>query len=576
MQERPPELTLAELKARIDAVSVPIPEQRLEMVRAFMNVGLRPIRAMDPGALRMIEPAVTFHAGAGDAGGGGRGADDWAGAGHRGRADDTVGADTAPPTVQQHQAKPERRQATTADDELHYATIRKLGTRFRQRTLSPVELATALLERVERLDKALHAFVTVTADRALADAKAAEAAFARGGSAHPLLGIPMAYKDLYATLGIATTAGSALLADWVPDSDATCVARLRQAGTVMLGKLITHEFAFGIQFPGHRFPPARNPWNPDHIPGGSSSGSGAALAAGLTIGSLGTDTGGSIRGPASFSGIVGLKPTYGRVSRAGVVTLSWTLDHAGPMARTVEDCAYLLQALAGHDPADPASSRVPVADYLAALVQDIRGLRVGVPRAYFFEGLEAEVEAAFERALETLRRLGATVQDVEIPSIQAAPAFMTIMLSEAFAYHERDLRTQPERYGEVLREKLLAGALITGAEYTQAQRLRARLCADTAEALRAVDVLAVPTTSAPAPAFATVLDPDFPFARSNMAPFNMTGLPALALPCGFSTSGLPLSLQIAGRPFDEATVLRVGHAYEQATEWHMRRPPMNL
>jgi aspartyl-tRNA(Asn)/glutamyl-tRNA(Gln) amidotransferase subunit A len=260
------------------------------------------------------------------------------------------------------------------------------------------------------------------------------------------------------------------------------------------------------------------------------------------------------------------------VSRAGVVTLSWTLDHTGPMARTVEDCALLLQGLAGYDPADPASSREPVGDYVATLGQGVRGLRIGVPRAYFLDGLHAEVGAAFEASLETLRRLGAEVRDVEIPSIHDVSAFMVIMLTEAFAYHERDLRTRPDLYGDVLREKLMIGGLLTASEYVQAQRVRARLQAETAAVLREVDLLASPTAVVPAPTFATVWDPDFPFARSNMAPFNMTGLPALALPCGFSSTGLPLSLQLAGRPFDEATVLRAGHAYEQATEWHGRRP----
>jgi aspartyl-tRNA(Asn)/glutamyl-tRNA(Gln) amidotransferase subunit A len=308
------------------------------------------------------------------------------------------------------------------------------------------------------------------------------------------------------------------------------------------------------------------------MPGGSSSGSGAALAAGLAFGALGSDTGGSIRGPAAFCAIAGLKPTYGRTSRAGVVTLSWTLDHTGPMARTVEDCAVLLHALAGHDPADPASSPAPVGDYLTQLRQGIRGLRVGVPRAYFFEGADAEVEKAFEQALATLRGLGATVTDVEIPSIETSWAFLAILMAEAFAYHEHDLRAHPELYGDVLRERLLAGGLITGPEYVQAQRLRARLRAEMADVLTRVDVLATPTTPKPAPTFAAVWDPNFGFPKSNMAPFNMTGLPALAVPCGFSSQGLPLSLQLAGRPFDEATVLRVGHAYEQATEWHTRRP----
>ena len=460
-----------------------------------------------------------------------------------------------------------------ADDALAFATVAELAGLYRARKLSPVEYATDCLRRIDRLDPALHSYVTVTPERALADARAAEAALWRG-DAGPLCGVPIAYKDLYATRGILTTAGSALLADWVPEADSACVRRLQDAGMVMLGKLITHEFAFGIQFPGHRFPAARNPWNVDHIPGGSSSGSGAALAAGLTVGALGSDTGGSIRGPAAFCGIVGLKPTYGRVSRAGVVTLSWTLDHTGPMARTVEDCAYLLQALAGYDADDPASSREPVGDYLASLGSGVRGLRIGVPRVYFHDGIDPEVASAFEKAVETLGRLGADVRAVEIPHVEDVPSFMVIMLAEAFAYHERDLRTRPELFGDVLREKLMIGGLLTANEYVQAQRLRARVQAETARVLKDVDLLASPTAIVPAPPFSVVWDPDFPFSRSNMPPFNVTGLPALALPCGFSSTGLPLSLQLAGRPFDEATVLRAGHAYEQATEWHRRRPPV--
>src|SRR5436309_2964609 len=459
-----------------------------------------------------------------------------------------------------------------ATDDPVYATIRDIGGRFRRKTLSPVELTRTLIERIERLDPKLNAFVTVTADRALADAKAAETALARGDISSPLLGIPVGYKDIYATRGVVTTGGSALLADWVPGADSTCVARLQKAGAVMLGKLITHEFAFGIQFPGHRYPPARNPWDLERMPGGSSSGSGAALAAGMAFGALGSDTGGSIRGPASFCGIAGLKPTYGRCSRTGVLTLSWTLDHTGPMARTVEDCAYLLQALAGYDAADPASSREPVPDYVAPLGRGVRGLRVGVPREYFFEGIDPEVEKAFEQALATLRQLGASVEDVQIASIQSSGAFMAILLAEAFAYHERDLRMHPERFGEILRERLLAGGLITASEYVQAQRLRARLRGEMADVLHTVDALATPTSPPPAPTFTAVYDPEYGFPRGNTSPFNLTGLPALAVPCGFSSSGLPLSIQITGRPFDEATVLRVGHTYEQATDWHTRHP----
>src|SRR5262245_15191688 len=542
-----PELTIDELRARIAATRLPIPEERLDMVRKLLSNALAPIRAADWRAANTLEPAVTFDAG-------------------------TPGGVVGSAVPRGGTSGPASSPASAEAGELAFLGIRELGRRFRRRELSPLELTRALLERITKLDAKLHSFVTVTADRALADAKAAETALVQG-DARPLVGIPVAYKDLYATRGIRTTAGSAVLSDWTPEADSTCVARLQAAGCVMLGKLITHEFAFGIQFPGHRFPAARNPWNLDHIPGGSSSGSGAALAAGLAVGALGSDTGGSIRGPAAFSGIAGIKPTYGRCSRAGVVSLSWTLDHTGPMARTVEDCAFLLQPLAGHDAADPASSRAPVGDYLSGLGQGIGGLRIGVPRAYFLDEVQPEVTAAYERALGTLRDLGASVEEVEIPSIRTAPAFMAIMLSEAFAYHERDLRERPQLYGEVLREKLLAGGLVTATEYVQAQRLRARLQAEVREVLGRVGLLATPTTLSPAPAFKAVFDPDFPFAKSNMAPFNMTGLPALAVPCGFSASGLPLSLQLAGRPFDEATVLRAGHAYEQATEWHRRRAP---
>ena len=458
-------------------------------------------------------------------------------------------------------------------DEIAYATIGELGARYRKRDLSPVEVTQALLARIEKLDPILHAFVTLTADSALAEARSAEEALRRG-DARPLLGIPVAHKDIYLTRGVRTTGGSALLADWIPDEDATCVQRWRAAGTVQLGKLITHEFAFGLQFPGHRFPPAKNPWNLDHIPGGSSSGSGAALAAGLVTGATGSDTGGSIRGPAAFCGIVGLKPTYGRSSRAGVLTLSWTLDHTGPMARTVQDCAFLLQPLAGYDPADPASSRAPVDDYVAPLGRDIRGLKIGVPRAYFLEEVDAEVARAFEEALETLRRLGADVRDVQIPSLRGAHSFLLILMAEAYAYHESDIREHPELYGDVLRERILAGALVTASEYTQAQRIRAEICRETAGVLKTVDVLASPTALKPATPFAQAFDPEFAFPKSNMAPFNLTGLPTLALPCGFSASGLPVSFQLSGRPFEEATVLRAGHAYEQATTWHTRRPPV--
>jgi aspartyl-tRNA(Asn)/glutamyl-tRNA(Gln) amidotransferase subunit A len=458
-------------------------------------------------------------------------------------------------------------------DAVHYATIRELGDSYRKRTLSPVEVTRTLLARIEKLDPALHAFVTLTPDRALADARAAEEALKKGDT-RPLLGIPIGHKDIYLTRGIRTTGGSALFADWVPEDESTVVTRWAEAGTVLLGKLITHEFAFGLQWPGHRFPAARNPWNPDHIPGGSSSGSGAALAADFLYGATGSDTGGSIRGPAAFCGVTGIKPTYGRCSRAGVMTLSWTLDHTGPLARTVEDCAYLLQGMAGHDTVDPASSLRPVDDYVGALEGTVRGLRIGVPRNYFFEDADTEVVRAFEDALGVLRKLGAEVRDLTIPSFDLARSFFLIMVSEAFAYHEHDLRTRPELYGEVLRERIMTGALVTAAEYVQAQRIRMQMCTDVAEVMKTVDVLATPTTPKPATPFKVAYDPELAFPRSNMPPFNLTGQPTLALPCGFVASGLPVSLQLSGRAFEETTVLRLGHAYQRATDWHTRRPPV--
>jgi aspartyl-tRNA(Asn)/glutamyl-tRNA(Gln) amidotransferase subunit A len=456
---------------------------------------------------------------------------------------------------------------------VEYATIRELGARYRTRELSPVEVTRALLARIEKLDPALHAFVTLTPERALADARAAEELLKRG-DARPLLGIPVGHKDIYLTRGIRSTGGSALFADFVPDDESTVVSRWNEAGTVLMGKLITHEFAFGLQFPGHRFPAARNPWNVDHIPGGSSSGSGAALAAGLLHGATGSDTGGSIRGPAAFCGITGLKPTYGRCSRAGVMTLSWTLDHTGPMARTAEDCAYLLQSMAGHDAADPACSTRAVDDYVAGLDGSVRGLRVGVPRNYFFEGVDPEVLRAFEEALSVLKRLGAEVRDLTIPAFDLARSFFLILVAEAYAYHEHDLRAHPELYGEVLRERMLTGALVTASEYVQAQRVRMQTCAEVDEAMKTVDVLATPTTVTTAPTFTVMYNPELAFPRSNMAPFNLTGQPTLALPCGFSSTGLPIGFQLSARAFEETTALRLGHAYQRATDWHTRRPPV--
>ncbi len=458
--------------------------------------------------------------------------------------------------------------------ELHELTLSEAAALVRARQVSPVELTRAMLARIERLDGKLTSYITVTADAALAAAEQAEQA-ARAGDERPLLGVPLALKDLFDTAGIRTTGGAKILAERVPQQDATAVVRLRQAGAVLLGKLNMHEFAFGVSTANPHFGICRNPWDPSRIPGGSSGGSGAALAAGLCYGSLGSDTGGSIRIPAALCGITGLKPTYGRVSRAGMLPLSWSLDHAGPMARTVRDVALLITAIAGPDPADPAAATVPVPDFTAGLEDGVRGLRIGLPRAYFFEQLDDDVARAVEAAVDVLRTEGAEVREVSVPHLDvAAAAFAPIISAEAAAYHQRWLRERPQDYGEDVRQRLFQGLLYPAVDYVNAQRARRRVLDGFLQALKEVDVLITPTVPVTAPPIPgpAVATPN-PLTRCTF-PVNLTGLPALSLPCGVDRQGLPVGLQIIGRPFDEGTVLRVGHAYQTLTEWHKRRPPI--
>lgn len=467
---------------------------------------------------------------------------------------------------------------TQTTTELCYLTIREAGLLLKSRKLSPVELTRAFLSRIEQLDKTLNAYITVLPEQALAAARAAEAEILRGDYRGPLHGIPIALKDLYDTQGVRTTASSRVMANRIPSEDATTTARLAAAGSILLGKLAMHEFALGGPDPTCGFPLARNPWNLDHIPGGSSSGSGAAVAAGLCMGSLGSCTGGSIRGPAAYCSIVGLKATYGRVSRYGVVPLSWTLDHCGPMTWTVEDTALMLQAIAGFDPKDPTSSRAPVPDYSAALVEDIKGLAIGVPRHFFFAddpAINRETLEIVDTALKTLQELGARVVEVTVPTLKYAGAAQpVIMLSEAFAYHARKLRSKPEEFGDMVRARFRMGGLFTAGEYVQAQRVRHVLKREFAAALQQVDLIASPTMSNPAPAFNNVDVMTTARMPSFTGPYNLTGMPAISVPCGFTKAGLPVGLQLAGKPFDEPTVLRAAYTYQQRMRLFEKRPPV--
>ncbi len=441
--------------------------------------------------------------------------------------------------------------------------------------LSPVALTEACLTRIDQHEVKLNSFIRLEREQALASARAAEAEIKAGRRRGPLHGIPFAHKDIYETAGIPTTCHSKLLQDYVPTRDAFTVAKLAEAGIVMLGKLATHEFAMGGPSFDLPWPPARNPWATDHFTGGSSSGTGAAVAAGFVLGGTGSCTGGSIRTPSAFCGLAGVKPTYGLVSRSGIQPLAFTLDHAGPLAWTVEDCAILLQAMAGHDPADPGSANVQIPDYRAALAGGIAGQRIGVVR-HFFETdnpVSTEVGAAMEAAIGVLSSLGAKVSDVTLPPLQDWNACgWLILISEAYAVHEPWLRTRHNDYGKNLRDRLTLGAFVSAADYIHAVRFRRELQENLAAVMTDVDLLVLPTTSGPAPRLSDV--PSFGlFETPNFTiPFNVAGVPALSVCNGFSSSGLPLALQIVGRPFEEARVLQAGHAYEQATPWKERRP----
>ncbi len=462
------------------------------------------------------------------------------------------------------------------------STIDEAAEWLRSGRVSSVQLTEALLERAHATQDTLAAFIAITDEAALAAAQRADDDLARGLDRGPLHGIPLGIKDIIATADAPTTANSRVLDPaWGNRADATVVRRLREAGAVLLGKLGLHEFAIGWPDPNTGFRIPKNPWDKRRTPGGSSSGTGAAIAGGLVLGGLGTDTGGSIRGPAANCGISGLKPTFGRVSKEGCVPLGYSLDNIGPMARTARDCALMLQVLAGFDPLDPCTVAAPVPDMVASLDAGLNGVRIGIPRDYFFESseLNAKIKQAVLTAIEVLSGAGARVVDVALPhAATARDAQRAIMFGEAYAYHEQDLRDRPELYGQYTRGQLLQGVLYTAADYVQAQRLRSLIKQETAQAMADLDVLITPTALV-LPAAFEGYDPDAMMKLPTyMAMWNLTGQPALSVCCGFSATEppLPIGMQIIGKPFDEPMVLRVGHAYQGLTDWHTRRPKIGM
>ena len=467
---------------------------------------------------------------------------------------------------------------------LPWMSVADLARVIATKEVSPVEVVRAHLDRIAALDGGLHAFITVTAEAALDAARVAEDELAAGCARGPLHGVPFALKDLFDTAGVRTTGGSKILADRVPTVDSTVARRLRAGGAILLGKLNMHEFAYGPEGLNVHYGTSRNPWDATdtRIAGGSSSGSGVAVAAGLAPFALGSDTGGSIRIPDSLCGITGLKPTYGRVSRAGVLPLAWSMDHVGPMTRTATDAALVLRALAGYDAGDPTTSVLPVVDYTVALTGDVKGLRVGLLGAAFLEAAAPEVRMAVEAAAKALEGLGARVDEVRLEHVtDVAPAAMAIVGAEALAYHAEWVRTRPGDYQPDVLERLRIGAFVSGVHYVRGQQARALFRAAVDEALAKRDVLLAPATPIAAPRVGeteVMLGDGKTDVRSSLIrltrPFNVSGHPACAVSCGFTAGGLPIGLQIVGRPFDEATVLRTADAYQRITDWHTRRPPL--
>ena len=466
--------------------------------------------------------------------------------------------------------------------ELCYASAGTLSRLVQSKEVSPVDIIDAHLARIEATEPMLNSFITLLPEEARAAARRAEQEIQSGNYKGPLHGIPVALKDLFNTGGVRTTSGSRIFDNFIPERDCTVAARFHQAGAILLGKLNMHQFAYGPTGENPDYGHMHNPWDLDLITGGSSGGSGSAAAAGQCTITTGSDTGGSIRIPAALCGIVGLKPTYGLVSRYGLTPLSWSLDHPGPMVRTVEDAALSMNAIAGYDPNDVASARVEIPDYTTALTGDVRGLRIGVVKEYFEAPLDPEVDRSVRDAIGVLESMGAVVTEVSFPMFNDSQAISgAILMSEAAAYHRDLLASDGEKLYPPVRVRLEAGLFVSAADYLRAQQARSLFDRQARELLEHVDLLAGPTEPVTAPLLlaervqAGEREVGTTGALTQYTrPYNLTGFPAISVPCGFSEAGLPMALQLAGRPFDELTVLRAAHAYEQATEWHSRRPPI--
>ena len=466
--------------------------------------------------------------------------------------------------------------------ELVFLSIADAAELVAGRQLSPVEIVDAHLRRIDAIDGALNSFITLLRDESMAAAREAEGAIASGGYIGPLHGLPIGLKDLYYTKGTRTTMGSKIMGEFVPDADAAVTERFREAGAILIGKLQMHEFALGATSENPHYGPAHNPWDTGRMTGGSSGGSGSAVASGQCMGALGSDTGGSVRIPASLCGIVGLKPTFGRVSRYGVYPLSWSFDTVGPMTRTVRDAALVLNAIAGHDSRDLSSSRRPTEDFAERLEDGISGVRIGIPKEYFFEKTEPQVTDSVREAASVLEGLGASVDEVSIPVLEHSQTISTpISQAEASQIHTEHLRDRAHDIGADVRGRLYQGALTPATDYIKAQRARTVYNARMAEAFQRFDALIAPTCPVGAPKLGErtmrvgdVEEPTLALLSRLTRPFNVSGVPTVSLPCGFTSYGVPIGLQIAGRPFEDAAVLRIAHAYEQATEWHKRRPPI--